>query len=288
MDNKEQQNESARLNSQLAQRLINTYQLINKDAQVEDNLVTVLCSVHYYGHAQKTAAIINDKQGRNRFVYDSDKAKLMEYSVDDDVDIYVDNQLNRLLISTLNYYLSDKQELPPQKTKAESISNKIKALFIMMMSVNQYGLIPELNVPPYATGWIEDAMEYLAEQSEDILNEWILYLENSGNSHLIDIVTAAGDRFWGLESKGINTYMKYFQKHLKDIVDPEETYEKYKYFRMKQSRVSRNITVKSLCPFFDTNEDKYNTARRNIYNEFATKYSEDANSQLIFKLIYNE
>jgi hypothetical protein len=288
MENKEQIEESKRLSSQLAQRLISTYQLINKNALVEDNLVTVLCSVHHYNYAQRISGVINDKQGRNRFVYDSDKAKLMEYSVDEDVDIYVDTQLNRMLVSALNYYLSDKQELPPNKTKANSVMNKVKALLMMIISTNQYGLLPELNIPPYAEKWVDSALDYLAEQSEDITNEWILYLEESGNSFLIDEVLAAGERFWGLDSKGINTYMKYFQKYLKDIVNPEETYEKYKYFRMKQAKVSRNITIKSLCEFFETNEDKYNTARRNIFNEFAGKYSEDENSQLILKLIYNE
>lgn len=288
MENKEQIKESERLNSQLAQRLISTYQLINKNAPVEDNLVTVLCSFNSYNYAQRIAGVVNDKQGRNRLTYDSDKANLMKYAIDEDVDIYTDTQLNRLLVSTINYYLSDKQELPPQKSRSESIMNKVKALLMMIISTNQYGLLPEIDVPPYAAKWVEGSLDYIAEQSEDIMNEWILYLEESGNSHLIDIVESAGERFWGLDSKGINTYMKYFQKHLKDIKNPEETYEKYKYFRMKQSKISRNITIKSLCEFFETNEDKYNTARKNIFNEFSTLFSEDENSQLILKLIYNE
>lgn len=272
--------------NQVLNRLLEVYDQIGDTDDVAYKTAALLTVNNYYSYAVRISNIINDRQGRNRLTINFDTAKLMSYSIDTDVDDILDKQLTEFFIQILNTYLADKQELPGNKPRiATSILNKVKALMIMLVSTNQYGIIPSLNIPPYILKQVASLFDNIQSIKEDVLNAWIDYLVKSGNEEMANIVRQVGNEFWGSEGIKANViYDRYFGQ-LQEIKKPTETYEAYLKFRAEYRKSTKNILPSKVYGIFNITPDAYDKARRNVYAEIQQLFPDQ---EQIKRLIYEQ
>lgn len=254
------------------------FEIYDQIAEVEDvayKTASLLTMSNYYSYALRLSNIINDRQGRNRLSVSNDTAQLMSYSIDSDLDELLDKQLTDLLVEILNTYLMDKQELPGNKPRvATGILNRVKAVMIMLVSTNQYGIIPMLNIPPYMLKSVSALFDSLQQLKESVLDSWIKWLEENDNHEMAEIVRSVGNEFWGSDGIKANViYDRYFGK-LENINKPVETYEVYKKFRAEYRKSTKNILPSRIYEIFNITPDAYDKSRRNVYLEIQELFPE--------------
>jgi hypothetical protein len=182
------------------QRLVEVYYQIAESEDIGYKTASLLTISNYYSYALRISNQINGRQGRNRMTVNYDTYKLMSYSLDTDVDEILDKQLTEAFVGILNTYLADKQELPTNKPRLMTgMLGRVKALMIMLVSTNQYGIIPLLNIPPYILRSVGDLFDNIQSIKEDVLDSWIQWLIQNGNPEMAEIVKSVGNDFWGSE-----------------------------------------------------------------------------------------
>lgn len=291
MENVENLNPEVETDSgiKLNQRFLSCYRLIEGETDVAEMMTDLLFAANEYSHAQVLSNELNGRQGKNRKVYDGDKRALMNYSFEEDVDMFIDKQLDDLLVNSLNMYLADKQELPTSPKFAAGIENRVKALLIMLFGTGQLGIIPRLNVPTYVLPYVKKATDKIFDTKEDALEGWIMYLEDSGNEKLAEIVRSIGNEFWGSDTVNAqDVFQRHFQNYLKDIKDYEKTYQMYLYYRNEYMKLTRRVTMNRLYETFDMTSNQFDKGKKAFINEFPQMFSEDETANLILKVIYEE
>lgn len=269
-------------------KLLEIYDQINEADDITYKMAAFLTIDNYYTYGLKIANEVNDRQGKNRATISYNTTRLMGYSLEDDVDVLLDAKLNQLFIDILNTYLSDKQELPVNKPRiAQGIVSRVKALLIMLVSTNQYGVIPLLNIPRYVLNSTAKLFENIQEVKNDILNNWIKWLEEHDNYEMAEIVRRKGNEFWGSEGLKANVpYDNAFGGMQDRIRHPEETYNAYKGFRAQYRKTVKDMLPSMIYDIFEITPDAYRRAREAVYNEISELFSGDEYASAVRKLIF--
>lgn len=269
-------------------RLLEVYNQILESEDITYKTAALLTISNHYGYALTISNGLNGRQGKNRATIQNGSFELMGYSMDSDVDEILDKRVTDLFVDILNTYLVDKQVLPVDKPKAAAgMLSRVKALFIMLISTNQYSVIPVLNIPPYMLGMVTSIFDVLAEIKDTVLDDWIKYLEESGNQEMADIVKSVGNEFWGSEGIKANViYDRYFSHMADRIKEPIKTYEAYKKFRASYRKTTKNIVPSKIYDIFEISPDAYNRARLNVYNEITTLFPNDEDIKVSQRLIF--
>lgn len=271
-------------------RLLEVYDQIAESDDIGYKTASLLTISNFYSYALRISNIINGRQGRNRLTVSYDTYRLMNYSLESDVNDILDKQLTDLFVGILNTYLSDKQELPGTKPRiASGILNRVKALMIMLVSTNQYGIIPLLSIPPYMLKSVGELFDNIQSIKEDVLDSWIKWLIDNNNQEMAEIVKSVGNEFWGSEGIKANViYDRYFG-HMEDrINNTQATYQAYLQFRAEYRKSTKNILPSRIYEIFNITPDAYDKARRNVYLEIGQLFPEDENAKVIQRLIYEQ
>lgn len=270
-----------------SEKLELSYELVKNNEELADIMTGYLYTVHEFSYAQIESNKVNNRQGKNRRTYTGDIRGLAAYMVEDDVDYIVDKQLDDLLINSLNVYLSDKHSLPESDRMASGVMNRVKAMIIMLFGTGQYDVIPRLNLPKYVKPYVKLAFEKIDENKEDALDDWIDYLETSGNEKLAEVVRSKGIEFWGSDTVNAqDIFSRNFQSYLKQIKDYDKTYQMYLHYRGQHMKMTRRVTMNKLYETFDMTEAQFDRGKRNFISELPHIFNENESSNLILKLIY--
>lgn len=260
------------------------YDSIGSVEEVERRLAIFLTTSNAFGYSLKVANEINDRQGRNRLTLDYSSTRLMAYSLESDIDEIIDRRLSGLMQDILNTYLSDKQVLPSKPRAQAAMISRVKALFIMLITTNQYGIIPKLNVPQYILPTVYSFFERIREIKDEVIDSWINYLMESGNDLMAERVKSLGNEFWGSEGSKANViYNRHFHDLESEIKDPIGTYNAYLKYRSEYIKSTKNLIPTTVYNLFDISVGSYNRARQNVYDELSELYPEE---EVINRLIF--
>lgn len=270
-------------------RFLKSYEFVKNEAFIPEMMTGLLYSAHEFSYAQIISNEINNRQGKNRKTYVGDSKKLMSYASEEDVNLIVDRQLDELMVSSLNVYLSDKQELPASEKFAAGIISRVKSMIVKLFGTGQYGIVTQLNLPDYVKPYVQLAFDKIAESKEDSLDDWINYLEDSGNDFLAEIVRSKGADFWGSDTVNAqDVFQRNFQAHLKEIRDYEKTYQMFLYYRNEYMKMTRKVTMNRLYETFDMTNNQYDKGLRMFINELPQMFNESEVNNLILKMIYEK
>lgn len=261
-------------------RMSEVYDQIANGEDITYRTAALLSISNYYTYALRISNEINGRQGKNRATVSYQTSQLMRYTMDTDIDDVLDKRLMELLVDVLNTYLADKQHLPTNEPKRMAqILSRVKALMIMLITTNQYSVIPKLIIPNYMLETVSKIFEVIREKKDEALDSWILWLEQNGNAEMAQIVRQVGNEFWGTEGQKANVpYDNYFG-HMRDRINkPEETYEAYKTFRRQYRKSTKDIIPSVIYSIFDITPDAYNRARLNVYNELNEMFADSTDA----------
>lgn len=269
-------------------RLVEIYSQIDQSEDIAYKTAAFMTVSNYYSYALRLSNEVNGRQGRNRLTVDYSTAKLMQYSLDTDVNMILDKQLTELLVSILNAYLSDKQDLPGNKPRVSTgILNRVKSLMIMLVSTNQYGIIPMLNIPPYMLKQVGNLFDNIQQIKEDVLDSWITYLSDNNNQKMAERVRSVGNEFWGSEGIKANViYDRYFGDMEAEINNPIETYKVYLKFRAEYRKSTKNILPSRVYDIFNITPDAYDKSRKNVYLEIQQLFPDE--NDITKRLVYEQ
>lgn len=271
-------------------KMMEIYDQIATSEDIVQKTAAILTISNYYNYALYIANEINGRQGKNRLTVTGTTSKLMGYSFDTDVDEILDKRLRELLVGILNTYLSDKQELPASKPRqAAGIESRVKALMIMLVTTNNYSIIPLLNIPRYILGNVSKLFENIRSIKDDAIDSFVEWLRANGNEKMAEIVLQKGNDFWGSEGIKANViYDRYFGELAKnnEINKPVETYNMYLHFRAEYRKSTKNIIPSKIYNIFDITPDAYNKARSNVYHEIKELLPEDEDLKALNLIIF--
>lgn len=269
-------------------RLLEVYDQIADNPDVAYKTAAFLTISNYYSYALRVSNMINGRQGKNRATVSYQTSQLMRYSLDTDVDEILDQRMTDLFVDILNTYLSDKQELPQSKPRvAAGMLSRVKALMIMLIATNQYGVIPLLTIPNYMLRMVTELFDNIRVIKEDVLESWITWLKQNNNQEMAEIVTSVGNDFWGSEGIKANViYDRHFGKIRDRINKPIDTYNMYLNFRAEYRKSTKNILPSKVYDIFDITPDAYDRARQNVYKEISELFPEDTNVKAVQRLIF--
>lgn len=269
-------------------RLLEVYDQIADNPDVAYKTAAFLTISNYYSYALRVSNMINGRQGKNRATVSYQTSQLMRYSLDTDVDEILDQRMTDLFVDILNTYLSDKQELPQSKPRvAAGMLSRVKALMIMLIATNQYGVIPLLTIPNYMLRMVTELFDNIRVIKEDVLESWIIWLKQNNNQEMAEIVTSVGNDFWGSEGIKANViYDRHFGKIRDRINKPIDTYNMYLNFRAEYRKSTKNILPSKVYDIFDITPDAYDRARQNVYKEISELFPEDTNVKAVQRLIF--
>lgn len=269
-------------------RLLEVYDQIADNPDVAYKTAAFLTISNYYSYALRVSNMINGRQGKNRATVSYQTSQLMRYSLDTDVDEILDQRMTDLFVDILNTYLSDKQELPQSKSRvAAGMLSRVKALMIMLIATNQYGVIPLLTIPNYMLRMVTELFDNIRVIKEDVLESWITWLKQNNNQEMAEIVTSVGNDFWGSEGIKANViYDRHFGKIRDRINKPIDTYNMYLNFRAEYRKSTKNILPSKVYDIFDITPDAYDRARQNVYKEISELFPEDTNVKAVQRLIF--
>jgi hypothetical protein len=252
-------------------KLIKSYDSIGEGKDLNELTTWALFSIFTYSHAQKNIAReLTHRQGKNRSIFDDDTRGLMTTS-DDDIDDEEMEEKTKKLVDRFNLYLSDKHELPKSPKLSTGIISKVKSLAIILFRGNAFDILDQLDFPDYVNEYISLAFSEIKENRDSILDDWINYLINSGNSALIDTVLLNENKFWGsYGARSGQLFDTYFKSRKSEIIDCDKVYDMFRYYRREFMRVEKNIEVNVLCDIFDIKEDAYSSASRKLIKELDT------------------
>lgn len=275
------------LRSSATGRLLEVYDQMAAAPDVAYMLAVLMTTSETYTYALRISNSINGLQGKNRAVVSYDAIELMRYSIESDVDELMDKKVIELLVAILNTYLSDKLELPANAREASGVKSRVKALIIMLIRTNQYGIIPMLSIPNWMLKNVSQIFDELRRIKDEVTETWIKYLEENGNHEMAEIVKSLGNDFWGSEGIKANViWDRYFGKIQDKIKNPAETYEKYLELRAAYRKTTKNIMPSKVYDIFDITPDAYDKARKAVYSELAQLYPEDDSIKVLQKLIF--
>lgn len=269
-------------------RLLEVWNQLNEENDVAMMTAILLTGVHFFGYALTMSNSINGRQGKNRLTFRNENRRLIEVAEDDNIDAVQDKKLNDLFSYIIQTYLTDKQELPEGRPKlANGMMSRVKSLFIMLFATGQYGVIPKLTIPPYIQPMIDKTFDWINEEQDNILDNWIAYLEQHESQEIADLVRSLGRSFWGSDYvTPENIFLTKFQGMTHKFKDYAATYSAYLQFRGENIKVTRSIARNSLTTIFQMSDDQFNWYRKCIIDEFQHIFTEDENSVAIQKLIY--
>ena len=269
-------------------RLLEVYDQIADNPDVAYKTAAFLTISNYYSYALRVSNMINGRQGKNRATVSYQTSQLMRYSLDTDVDEILDQRMTDLFVDILNTYLSDKQELPQSKPRvAAGMLSRVKALMIMLIATNQYGVIPLLTIPNYMLRMVTELFDNIRVIKEDVLESWITWLKQNNNQEMAEMVTSVGNDFWGSEGIKANViYDRHFGKIRDRINKPIDTYNMYLNFRAEYRKSTKNILPSKVYDIFDITPDAYDRARQNVYKEISELFPEDTNVKAVQRLIF--
>lgn len=270
-------------------RLFEVYDQIARTEDIAIKTAAFMTTTNYFNYALIISNEINGRQGKNRLTVDYTTANLMRYSYDTDVNDILDKELIEIEIDIINTYLADKQELPNSAKSSAGILSRVKSIYIMLTTTDQYSLIISTNIPKYMLGMVSKLFTKLQEIQNEILNLWIEWLTNNGNKEMADIVKTVGNEFWG--SAGIKSnviYDRYFG-HMQDrISNPAKTYEMYLNYRIEYRKSTKNILPSRLYEIFDITPDQYRRGKENVISEIKILFPENENKDVIRRLIFEQ
>lgn len=268
------------------------YEIYNQIADTDDiaqKTAALLTTTNYYSHAIKISNILNGRQGKNRVTVTGSTSQLMAYSLETDLDEITDKHLTELLVSIIDTYLADKQELPSNERLAAGILSRVKALIIMLITTNNFSIIHMIKIPLYVLKMTTNIFDQIREIEQSILDDFVKYLIDSGNAEMAEIVVREGKSFWGTEGiKADVLYDRYFGELANQgkIKNPTETYQKYLQFRAEYRKSTKSILPSRMYDIFQITQDAYSRARQNVYYELNQLFPEDKNIEVIKRLLY--
>ena len=272
-------------------RMMEVYNSISGEEDESARLAIFLTHTNYYTLALKLSNEINGRQGKLRATISDRTTRLMGYSLDVDVNEVTDAELTELFLNIINTYLVDKLELPNDKPRVrDGIISRVKALFMMLVTSNQYWIIPKINpIPKYILGMVSGLFEHIRAIKDEALNGFIDYLKSTNNDEMIAIVVKLGNDFWGTETTKPNVvYDRYFSHMMDRINNPKETYESYLYFRSQYRKSTKKIVPSKIYEIFQITPDAYRRARENVYQELQQLFPQSEYAKSIRKLIYEQ
>jgi len=268
-------------------KLVYSYKTLAEMTDLTDLLTTTLFASNEYNYSVIKANELTNRQGKNRRIYDHTLRPSETYELNTDLDYFEDKDLSELMILSLNEYMKDKHVLPTNERMANGIMNRVKALVIMLFNTNQYGIIPNLDLPVYMEKYVINAFKLLQEIQDETIDGWISYLNDSGNHKMSEITQSIGSEFWGLDTiKANSLYGRYFHSILTEIKDPGKTYNMFLYYRNEYFKTSKRTALNRLYDVFDITADAFNNAKRSFINEFPKSVTSDETLTLLYKLIY--
>lgn len=268
-------------------RLLEVYDQIVSTEDVAQKTAAFLTTSNFYNFAIRISNSINSRQGKNRITIDYDTYELMKYSVESDIDEITDQRLTELFVDILNVYLDDKQELPTNDKEASGVSSRVRALIVMLISTNQYGVLPHLNLPRYV---VNDVARFFTEMNEQKLSASMqladAYIE-MGNPEMAEIVRSKGLDFWGPEgTKPSVNFDKNFSMIKDKIKEPAEAYSLYLTYRNDYLKSTKTILPSYVSKTMKLTPGQYNRARRNVYTEITQLFPENENVKIVKRLLY--
>lgn len=269
-------------------KLLEIYDSIISTDDITYKTAAFLTVDNYYTYGLRISNEINGRQGKNRATIDYRTSQLMRYSLEDDVDIILDAKMNQLVIDIINTYLSDKQELPVNKPKtAQGMLSRVKALLIMLISNNNYGIIPSINIPRYVLKSTSELFESIQEIKNEILNLWIQWLIEHGNEEMAEITRRKGNDFWGSEGLKANVVWENNYGQIRDkIKNEKEAYNAFKNFRLQYRKTTKNMLPSRIYDIFNITPDAYNRAKLNVITELGQLFPEDQFKNALNSIIF--
>jgi hypothetical protein len=274
------------MNGPFNAKLIESYDSVADSKELIDMTTWALYSVFKYYHAQQniTRDLVHS-QGKNRSIFDND-SRSSQLSSEDDIDEKENKEKSKRIIDKLNLYLSDKQILPDSPRLSIGVTNKIKSLVIVLFRNNAFDIINQLDLPYYVSDYIDPALATIRDNREDVLDNWISYLMNSGNSILVDIVLLNEMKFWGNPKFTSNRLFNlYFNSKKNKIKDYEKTYDMFSHYRKEYMKLNGNVEIGKLCDIFDIGINEFDSARRRFIEEFETLIDDEGDEDLINEVI---
>lgn len=271
--------------------LCNYYLMLLNDNNPTEMLTTLLLSdvfknSYYWAHNE--AASKSDTRGRNRFTYSDEKARLIDYSPDPNVNQEVEEQSLELLSTAINNYIASKGTPDMSTSRGDSDYKLVCSLITQVLTKGYLTLFHRIVIPDYLKEQVGNIIELLESKVDSIFVEWLQDLEDTGNSHLIDYTTQQGPKVFGTASDTkSNVYFDNYIKPFKaSINNYSEVYNRYKDRRSEFRIYAGAPEQKIILPFFNMTADMYNKKQRALYQDFELYYGQDTNTQYLYKLIY--
>ena len=272
-------------------RILSLYDSITNSADVSDALATMLSIMHTWGWSLRHAQVVNHRQGKNRSVYDADKFRLIKESYELDTDAAISRKMDDLFVTILNSYFATKAKLPDGINARKATKTNCAVALIMLFKNNQFGIIPRLKIPEYATKWIEYAFTMLQNTKENVYYNWVEQISESENEFLVDYINSVGlDLFEISETKAIDLFNKYFGDFIEKIKDYDGLRESYNSAREEIFKVINGVNQNVLYDKFEITESIFMKSKSRVIAEFQDMFSVNSEDNLhtIKRLIYGE
>jgi hypothetical protein len=269
----------------LNERLMSCYlRLSSGDEEDNAGLLTLfMSSIHEYSYASTISNSVNDRQGKNRKVYYDDSHELMNAPYDEEVDPNIDRDLQEAQKATVESYISD-------KASDQKNYNKIKALMIMLILNGQLTLISDLYqdklLPDEISNELQKAIQSIYKSRTEVTDEFIKYLDTTGNRDMAEKARSLGEDLWGGEKrKTIDIWNKDFHQYESSLKDSEAIYERFKAYRKVYMNYSRNIKLQDFYDTFEITPDSYKWAKGVLIQELAELQKSDEGVKAFIDLL---
>jgi hypothetical protein len=275
-------------------RWFNIYAAVSDETDIDIALSELLCGTHSFSYAQKIAMEVNDKQGKNRSVYTSERRALMESAEAENIDQLVNKDAEELCIDLITIYLNDKMELPMDRPKiAAGIKNRVKSLFITLIKQQHYDLIAldgqgneldyGIKVPEYIKEPVIKMINLLLDEYNEVISEWMQYLESHENQEVYQLAEVKNHYLFDVSSK--TNVDNRFQNVFGELKDEDwtnyhETYKTYLDFMSQVRRLSKDYKAKPILEIFGIQNKEYNKAFEAVQEEFSRIFTENQELQL--------
>jgi len=274
--------------SRVKSRLNEVYDQIDLAEDPAEMTALMVALTEEYGYGLRQANIVNDRQGKNRITVTRNTYRVNEYSMDTEVDMYRQQQIDEMVITLLNMYLSNKQQLPTNlPKKATGILNRVKALYVNLFNTNNYHLIRKLNTPSFMKDYISKVFKLIKESQEDAFTGFIEFLESNDESVAAELTRSIGYKVWGSITTDTNDAFGSVFNPILDKLNNRFAVEKaYGEFRAIFRHSNRAIPIGEIRDIFEFSKNSYDTARKNVFSELSDIAADEGNLKIINSILY--
>jgi len=281
-------------NAIFSEQLVQSYNLVANQEELIELTTGLIYATNKYNFAKDVARRLNHRQGRVRSSYSDDERRLMTFLQAEDEENEQEKMEKENLVEKLNIYLSDKQgkNLPELEKPRSKIISEVKAFAIHLFRNKQYELLDLLDLPSYLEPYIEPAYNLIEgdieESKEGVFNNWIDYLEKSGNGFLVSIVILNKENFWGSNrTDNGDVFEKHFGVFEREINDYKNVYKMFCHYRRDYINLHKRVEIQRLLQVFDITVDAYDKGKQNFIHEFSKLLTDD-DTKLIEGIFYEK